>query len=375
MRVKKILAYGVMTAMCAGLLAGCGSNDTESQFKTYAKCADIDSSVYTDIEYVPESREVTDDEVQDAIDSFCSDNSETSEDKESTIADGDTINIDYVKTVSGTEAETKEDYNIVMGKDVLGDGTDDQLIGLKPGDTSTVSVTYPDDYDDTTLAGLTAEFKVTVNYIEITTVPDYTDELVNTATDGEYTTTDAYTEHLTEDLQTEKNESADKTDRTSVLKAVVDEVEYESYPEDEISEYIQSYVSSIKSVAENYGIDFETYLYYFYGYQDEASFRENVASTVTSVMQEKIVVSVIALDNDLLADSDDIKEYRAQLVETNGYESDDDVDSHYSEDDIMFYATEENVIDFLMDRSVQVESTESSEDTETDATTEAASEE
>ena len=45
----------------------------------------VDKAAYTDIEYVPASREVTDDDVQSSIDSFCNDNSETSEDKTSAI--------------------------------------------------------------------------------------------------------------------------------------------------------------------------------------------------------------------------------------------------------------------------------------------------
>ena len=83
MRAKKIIAAGIMAAMCAGLMTGCSSN--KSQFNKYSKCAVVDKAAYTDIEYVPASREVTDDDVQSSIDSFCNDNSETSEDKTSAI--------------------------------------------------------------------------------------------------------------------------------------------------------------------------------------------------------------------------------------------------------------------------------------------------
>lgn len=370
MRVKKVLLGSVIAAMCAGLMSGCGKSEAESQFDTYAKCAEIDSSAYTGVEYVPESREVTDDDVDSAIDSFCSDNSETSEDTESPVADGDTINVDYVETISGTEQETKEDFTMVIGNDVLGDGTDNQLIGVKPGETHTVSITYPDDYEDTTLAGLTAKYEVTVNHIEVTTVPEYTDELVNSATDGEYTTTDEYTAYLTENLQTQKDDSADSADRAAVLEAIVDKTTFDKYPEAEAEKYVTSMVSSYKNTAENYGIDFETYMTYLGGYKDEASFREYVSTTVQDLLREKIVVSVIALDNDLIANDDDIKAYRQKLVEDNNYESEDDVDSNYTEEDIMFYATEEKVLDFVMGSAAQVESTEETTDTDTDSTTE-----
>ena len=373
MRVKKIFAYGMVAVMCAGMMTGCGKNDTKTQFKTYSKCATVDKAAYTDIEYVPESREVSQDEVDSAIDSFCSDNSEITQDKTSAIKDGDKVNVDYVETISGTEKDSQTAYDITIGSNTLGDGSDDQLIGSKPGDKKTVTVSYPDDYSDTTVAGLTAEFEVTINYISVTIVPEYTDDLVKKASDGEYTNTTDYTAHLKEDLQAEKDKSADKADREAVLKAVEEKVTFDKYPEDEIQSSVQSLVSNIRSAAENYGTDFETYAKYLMGYQDEASFLEYLHTTVESVMKEKIVVSCIALDNDLLADDSDIADYRKTLMEENNLENDSDIDQYYSADDIMFFATEENVLDFLMDRAVQTEATATDAEN-TDEETEAASE-
>lgn len=373
MRAKKIIAAGIMAAMCAGLMTGCSSN--KSQFNKYSKCAVVDKAAYTDIEYVPASREVTDDDVQSSIDSFCNDNSETSEDKTSAIKDGDKVNVDYVETISGTEKDSKTGYSLTIGNNTLGDGSDDQLIGSKAGDVKEINVTYPDDYSDTTVAGLTATYKVTVNYISVTTVPEYTDALVKKATDGEYTTTDAYTKHLREDLQSDKNKDADDEDKASVLKAVEEKVTFDKYPEEEIKTYIQTTVNNAKQNAENYGIDVSTYLTYFYGASDEAAFLDKLHTSVENVMKEKIVVSCIALDNDLLADDADVKAYRAKVVEDNNLENDSDVDKYYTEDDLVFYATEENVLDFLMKRAVETEDTEASEDTDEAATSESGSEE
>lgn len=372
MRAKKIIAAGIMAAMCAGLMTGCSSN--KSQFNMYSKCAVVDKAAYTDIEYVPASREVTDDDVQSSIDSFCNDNSETSEDKTSAIKDGDKVNVDYVETISGTEKDSKTGYSLTIGNNTLGDGSDDQLIGSKAGDVKEITVTYPDDYSDTTVAGLTATYKVTVNYISVTTVPEYTDALVKKASGGEYTTTDAYTEHLRKDLQTDKDKSADDEDRTSVLKAVEEKVTFDKYPEDEIKTYIQTTVDNAKQNAENYGIDFSTYMAYFYGCSDEAAFLEKLHTIVESVMKEKIVVSCIALDNNLIADDADVKAYRAKVVEENDLESDEDVDKYYSEDDLNFYATEENVLDFLMKRAVETTATATDADSES-ATDESTTEE
>lgn len=367
MRVKKILTGYMIAIMGTALMTGC-SEKSDSQFKSYAKCAKVDVTAYTDIEYVPESREVTDDEVKDAIDQFCADNTEHSEDKTSPVKDGDEVHIDYTKTVSGAESDNQSDYSITIGSDTLGEGSDAQIIGMKAGESKKISVTYPDDYDDVTMAGLTAEYDVKVNYIDVSTVPEYTDELVKTATNGEYTTTDAYTTHLTEELQNDKNHEADEADKTTVIKAVVDKVSVDKYPEAEVQSYVQDIVSNMKSMSESYGIDFGTYASYM-GYTDEKSFLEYLYTTVESVMKEKIVISRIALDNNLVADDEDIANYKKHLMEEQGIEDEAEIDNYYSQKDLMFYATEENVLEFLMGRAVQVESTEETSTEEAGAET------
>ncbi len=340
-----------------GLLGGCGDS-TEDEFEMYADCFEIGE--YEAVEYVPASREVTQDDIDAEIDSFCEENSETSEDYDSAIADGDTVNITYIETISGEEYDSYTDddgYDIVIGDEELADGLDEQLIGLTPGTETTLTVTYADDYDDTTVAGMEAEFEITINYISITTVPEYTDDLVNTATDGEYTTTDDYTEYLTEQLQNDANDEADEEDRTNVLQAIIDDSTFIEYPETQVEEYITGVMTDIEDSASSYGIDVETFLMYFYGYENESDFLEYMQEMVETVMQERMVISYIALEKDLMATDDDISEYKAGIMEDYEIEE-SEVSEYYSDFDLMFYATEENVLDYLMEQAVQVESTE-----------------
>ncbi len=362
MKKTKIITISTVMILCMGLLTGCSKSATGT-FKRYAKCADVKD--YTGVEYVPESRELSQEDIDNAVESFCKDNSETVEDKTSTIADGDKVNIDYVEKISGAEHDSKTAYTITIGEDTLGEGFDANLIGVTPGTSKTIKVSYPDDYSDTEVAGMDAEFEVTVNYISVTNVPEYTDELVNKATKGEFTTTDAYTEHLTEDLQNKKNDSADETERTNVLKAIIDKTEFEKYPENEVQEYVKAVVDDMASAAGNYGIDLQTYLMYFYGYTNEPDFLAFLTEAVESVMKEKIVVCSIAVKEDLLATDEEIQTYKQELMEKNEIEDEAEIDENYSAEDLLFYATEEKVLDYLMESAVQVDSLETTEEGET----------
>ena len=125
-------------------------------------------------------------------------------------------------------------------------------------------------------------------------------------------------------------------------------------------------MDNIESSASQYGIGVPTFLQYFYGYTDESAFVSYLQSTVESVMQEKIGVSSIALEKNLVANDKETEAYKQKLMDDNEVDE-DTINSK-------FYATEEKVLDYLMGTAVQVDSTEaSSEDASEDGSTEAES--
>ena len=94
---------------------------------------------------------------------------DTTEDTSLTVADGDTVNIDYVGTVDGVEFDggstNGTGTDLVIGSGSYIDDFEDQLIGAHPGDEVQVEVTFPDDYGSQDLAGKDAVFAVTINGI------------------------------------------------------------------------------------------------------------------------------------------------------------------------------------------------------------------
>lgn len=86
-----------------------------------------------------------------------------------TIADGDTVNIDYVGSVDGVEFEggntQGKGTDLTIGSGLYIDDFEEQLIGAHPGDQVDVYATFPEDYGKEDLNGKEALFKVTVNGI------------------------------------------------------------------------------------------------------------------------------------------------------------------------------------------------------------------
>ena len=86
-----------------------------------------------------------------------------------TVKDGDTVNIDYVGNIDGTAFDRGstdgKGTDLTIGSGSYIDDFEDQLVGAHPGDKVEVTVTFPDDYQATDLAGKEAVFDVTVNGI------------------------------------------------------------------------------------------------------------------------------------------------------------------------------------------------------------------
>lgn len=125
--------------------------------------------------------EYTDDEVQSDIDQMLNGNKYYDTNPEIEIADGDTINLDYVGSVDGEEFEggntNGAGTTLVIGSGTYIDTFEQQLIGSHPGDAVTVNVTFPDPYDNNPdLAGKEAVFECVINSKQMT--PEFTDEFV-----------------------------------------------------------------------------------------------------------------------------------------------------------------------------------------------------
>jgi len=88
--------------------------------------------------------------------------------------DGDKVKIDFDGYVGGEafEGGKAEGYALTLGSKSMIPGFEEQIIGLKAGDEKTITVTFPEDYNNEELAGKEAEFKIKVHEVEAATLPE-----------------------------------------------------------------------------------------------------------------------------------------------------------------------------------------------------------
>lgn len=339
----------------------------EDMIDQYA--ADVTLGEYKGMEYEAKNTDVTDDEVQAKVDSFVSGLATYDKDTTSVAKSGDTVNIDFVGTVDGEEFEggntNGSGYDLLLGSGSFIDNFEDQIIGHKPGETFTVDVTFPENYsqDKTELNGKAAKFETTLNYIKVNKPATYNDEMV--ANNTSYKTTAEYEAAVREQLKQDKEDSALASAQNEVMVAVINNTTIENISAKDVQANADNIISSIKAQAESNGMEYETYLYYYYRYDDVDTFEQYVQQVCEESQKERMVVCAIAKKENISITDDEADKYLSNYAEKNSVDE-SALRQNLTDIEIKYNALAEKVMNFLMDnaKATTGATTEAAENTE-----------
>ena len=184
----------ICTAMLlSALLCGCAANSKGStnssdgsiatettpkevkqvtEGRVYAKDMDLDKYIslkdYQSFRVARDEIVVNEEELQAILDNvYLNSFPEKLGVKDRAVAVGDTANIDYVGTLNGVafDGGTANGAKLTIGSHTYIDGFEDGLVGVMPGETVDLNLTFPENYHNADLAGQAVVFTVTVNYI------------------------------------------------------------------------------------------------------------------------------------------------------------------------------------------------------------------
>lgn len=143
--------------------------------------------------------------------------------KEDAIVEGDTAVIDFEGFVDDVafEGGAGTDYPLEIGSNSFIPGFEEQLVGLKTGESKDVEVTFPEEYHATELAGKPAVFKVTVKEVKGKELPELNDDFAKEV-DAEVEGIDALRAKLKEVTAEEKKQLAEQTLRDTLVEAAAE---------------------------------------------------------------------------------------------------------------------------------------------------------
>ncbi len=94
--------------------------------------------------------------------------------EEEVVAEGDIAVIDFEGFKDGVafEGGKGENYDLTIGSHTFIPGFEEQLIGMKKGETKDINVSFPEDYHAEDLKGAPVVFKVTIKEVKAISIPD-----------------------------------------------------------------------------------------------------------------------------------------------------------------------------------------------------------
>ncbi len=348
MKKKLLIATSVLFCLIVTtVLTGCGAPYDYEDLSQY-----ITVGEYKGLEYDKSKLEVTDSEVQSKIKEEVKDTTEEEKITEGTVANGDTVIIDYEGTMDGEALKggSNKDYELKIGSKSLIEGFETGLIGKEIGDTVTLDLTFPENYSNKDLASKPVQFEVTIKSAKVTHEHEYNLDWVKT-----YSNCNSIEEF---EKQVKDNILEEKTANLGItlIKNLAESAEVKEYPEKEIAIATDTMKQKAQKEAEQQKITLSEW-YTKMGVANDEEFAKGIRETTEKMVKEQLVAYYIAQKENLVATSQDVTDYynsylkkyavtEEHFEKTNGMSVEDYKNQNM--DKLRISMTEKNVAEFLI---------------------------
>lgn len=343
MNKKLLIGSGVVVAIVAVIaIILVFVNNKQSKEYNYDLSKYVKVGNYKGLEYASQKASVTDEEVDAEIQRRLQKAAKTENSKTGKVENGDTINISFVGKIDGKEFEggSSESTDITVGTTQMIDGFVEGLIGKNVGESVTLNLKFPDDYGKTDLQGKAVEFKVTINSKKKISVPKLNKEFVKK--NSKFTTVKEYKEGVKKELLNQKQKSIDSTVKQELWSRIINKSKAKKYPEKELNEAMSQankLEESYKAQAQNYGMEWETYLKTVMR-TDKKGFEKLKQEYAKNIVFNRMVMYSIARSENISLSNREYKKEILKILEDNGY--DEESFKKAFGKDIETYADEQN---------------------------------
>ena len=212
--------------------------------------------------------------------------------KEGKVEKGDTAVIDFegFKDDVAFEGGKGENYSLEIGSNTFIPGFEDQIIGMKKDETKDINVTFPEEYHSEELKGQPVVFKVKVNEIKTTVLPeldkDFFQDLDMAGVDSE----ESLRKELETNIKAHKEHHAEEHFIDELLDKASENMEVEipeSMVEEELDRMINQYAENLKMQ----GITLEQF--YQFTNSDEAALKDQMKDEATKRINSRFLLEEI----------------------------------------------------------------------------------
>jgi len=268
------------------------------------------------------------------------------------VEDGDVANIDFEGFVDDVpfEGGKGEGFDLKIGSGQFIPGFEEQLVGKNIGEETDVTVTFPEEYHAEALAGKPAVFKVRINSITTTELPDLDDEFAKDV--SEFDTLDELKEDITKKITEQKEKNAKAELENSILETISKDTEID-IPECMIESQTNNLMKDFEMRMQYQGMNLEMYEQYTGTTVDEV--REKMKEQAAANVKTSLIIEAIAKAEDIKPSEEEIAEEYQKFAEA--YKMDvEELRKRIPEEDIVANLSSAKAVDFLVENAKVKES-------------------
>ena len=271
---------------------------------------------YKELHVEKEAVEVTDEAVEEQVQGLRSRHAKMVEAEEGAVIEkGDFAIIDFAGTVEGEPFSGGEGkgYPLEVGSNSFIPGFEDQLVGLKKGDSTDVDVTFPEEYFVKELAGKQAIFKVNVQDVKRKELPELTDEYV--AANSDCKTVEELRASYKERMQKAAENNAQIAYEKALIDLAVANAEFE-VPEIMIEDRVTQMIDEMRMSLEARKLTLEQYMQY--SCIDMKQLRERQHDAAVENVKTDLVLDAIAKAENIQVSMEDVDSELSAIASQHG---------------------------------------------------------
>lgn len=165
------------------------------------------------------------------------------------------------KVEEGKELENTNSKNhpLILGSNTFIPGFEDEVIGMKVGETKDFTLTFPKDYHSKDFQGKKVTFQVELSRLEEQKLPEYNEEFIKEATNGAKSDKKEFEDYVKEVLLQKKQEDARGAAESELIEKILKATKVDFSPMLTENE-TQVIFNDFKKQVESRGITFEKHL-------------------------------------------------------------------------------------------------------------------
>lgn len=276
---------------------------------------------YKTLSFKPKQVRVTAKEIDEELEKLQKDYLEWELKEEGEVENGDKIILDYAgyKGEEAFEGGSQENAELEIGSGSFIPGFEEQLIGVKSGESKDLNLTFPQDYPAEDLKGADVVFKTTVHEIRKKVLPELNDDFAKLVNEENVTTLDELKASIKARLtETKKAENLNESENL-LLDAVVDGATVE-IPQVLIDSEAKQMLEEFKQRLSQQGLNYDLYKQ-LVQQSDEDVFAQ-ITPDATKRVKLRLVLDQVAKQENLEASDEDVEKEYQTISEMYGLELD-----------------------------------------------------